>query len=70
MEDDGEVASERDMVPPTVSERAGSSPWRRVEIGLEEAFDEFRRETQPNPLSDDVPERTRRVQFPDLRPNP
>ena len=48
----GEVASETDVVPPTVTERSGTSTWRRVEIGLEEAFDEFRREAQPKRLPD------------------
>ena len=53
-EDAGEDATETDVVPPPVSERSGSPPWRRVEIGLEEAFEEFRRETQPSRLPDDV----------------
>jgi hypothetical protein len=55
-DDSGEDVSEANVVPPTVSERSGSTPWRRVEIGLEEAFDEFRRQTQPKSVRDDVPE--------------
>jgi len=65
-----EDASETNVVPPIDNERSGSSPWRRVEIGLDEAFDEFRRETQPKALFDDVPEEDEGSQVPVPDPDP
>jgi hypothetical protein len=54
--DAGEDFTETDVAAATVNVKSGSAPWSRVEIGLEEAFDEFRRETQRNPLIDDAPD--------------
>jgi FG-GAP-like repeat len=44
-DDEGAVDLETDAPP--VPEKAGLSPWKRLEIGLDEAFEEFRRATQP-----------------------
>ena len=49
----GEVASQNDARPPSASDRTETSTWTRVMMGLEEAFEEYRRETQPDPQAND-----------------
>ena len=58
--DDFELASEPEAGRPTVNDRL---TWKRVMIGLDEAFEEFRRATQSKQQSNDVPERDARSQF-------
>jgi hypothetical protein len=55
--DDGELLSQADLVPATVSDQLGRSPSTRAMIGLDEAFDEFRRAKEHTPLPDDALER-------------
>jgi hypothetical protein len=43
---DGDLPTEPAALTPAVSEKAGLSPWKRIEIGLDEAFEEFRRAAQ------------------------
>jgi hypothetical protein len=54
--DDLEVLVGPDTVTPAVSEKARLSPWRRIEIGVDEAFDEFRRANQPKAPSTNEPD--------------
>ncbi len=65
---DGELASEPVAVAPAVSDKAGLSPWRRIEIGLEEAFEEFRRATQTKTPFADGPAANNEHEMPDLAP--
>jgi FG-GAP-like repeat len=51
--DDGELATDPTAGPTAVSEKAGLSRWRRLEMGLDEAFDEIRRANQTKPRFDD-----------------
>jgi hypothetical protein len=69
-EEAGEDAAETIEEIAIINERPGSSPWRRVEIGLEEAFDEFRRDTQTKPLFDDVPDEAEGRPLPASQPDP
>jgi hypothetical protein len=65
---DGELAVEPDAVTPAVSEKAGLSPWRRIEIGLDEAFEEFRRATQTKTPHADGPAADDENELPDPAP--
>ncbi len=51
--DDGEFTVDPDEPAPAASEKNSLSPWKRIEIGLDEAFEEFRRATKSNPQSND-----------------
>jgi hypothetical protein len=55
-EDDGTADSEGEIAAQTYMGGAGRSAWMRVMIGLDEAFEELRREAQESPSSDDGPE--------------
>lgn len=55
-EDDGAAGSEGEIEAQTVAGGAERSAWMRVMIGLDEAFEELRREAQGTPPSDDGPE--------------
>jgi hypothetical protein len=49
-------------------DRAGTSAWTRVMMGLDEAFREYRRETQPKPPADNDPENDEDLQPPEPEP--
>ena len=66
--DEGALEIEPQEVATAVGEKAGLSPWRRIEIGLEQAFDEFRRATQGKPPSTDGPEGDDENELPDPSP--
>jgi hypothetical protein len=50
--DDGEIMSDATTAPPAANDQAA---WKRVMMGLDEAFDEFRRATQPKRPSSGSP---------------
>ncbi len=69
-EDEGELELEiePDAVTQQVGEKAGLPPWRRVEIGLDEAFEEFRRAAQRKPAFTDGPDEDDLDDLPDSDP--
>ncbi len=62
-EDDGELVSETDPAHPPAADNA---VWKRVMIGLDEAFEEFRRATQPKGQTGAGPESENERESPDV----
>ena len=66
---DSELAVEPDAVAAAGTEKAGLSPWRRIEMGLDEAFEEFRRATQLKTPHADGPAADDENELPDRAPS-
>jgi len=67
-EDDGGAGSEGDIAPQSFTGGIGRSAWMRAMIGLEEAFEEFRREAQTSPPPDDGSEEDEETFSPIVEP--
>jgi hypothetical protein len=65
---DSELADESGAVTAAGTEKAGLSPWRRIEMGLDEAFEEFRRATQTKTPHADGPAADDENELPDPAP--
>ncbi len=67
--DDTDLLLEPDAPDTDVGEKAGLSLWRQVEIGVEEAFEEFRRASQRHPSGGIGPREIQHQQLPDPAPS-
>ncbi|MGP0063055.1 MAG: FG-GAP repeat domain-containing protein [Isosphaeraceae bacterium] len=68
-EETDEDEAEIDLESSIINQELTSAPWRRVEMGLDEAFDEFRRETQSKPLFNNDPEEQPPTRLNELEPS-